>query len=393
MTHPACRAAPHASAVPPLAVPRRRDRKAMFWRAAGSLAVLGMLAACSGGGGGSANQEAAAYQARARGDYRPPGPPGDPWGPYIAQASQRFDVPQEWIRAVMHVESGGHEYLGGHLTTSPVGAMGLMQVMPETYDELRARYNLGDDPYDPRNNILAGTAYIREMYDIYGSPGFLAAYNAGPRRLDDYLANDRPLPDETRRYVAMIAPHVVGEHPLHRSPAEQYAMNALPVYIPAGPRYAHGMAMAENRTPAPPPRAYAPVVAAPLPEPERARPAPQMQLAYAPPPPPPPPHHGFRLIPSAMAEPLPVQHGGPATGGWAIQVGAFGNPAAAHDAAMRAEQRAALRAAHPYVGSVRSPLGMLYRARLTGLSREAAVAACAKLGGGSCIVLSPEAQS
>ena len=43
-------------------------------------------------------------------------------------------------------------------------------------------------PTIPHNNILAGTAYMREMYDVYGSPGFLAAYNAGPRRLDDYLA-------------------------------------------------------------------------------------------------------------------------------------------------------------------------------------------------------------
>ena len=108
------------------------------------------------------------------------------------------------------VESGGNEYQNGQLITSGAGAMGLMQVMPETYDELQARYNLGDDPFDPHDNILAGAAYLREMYDIYGSPGFLAAYNAGPRRLDDYLSNNRPLPDETRRYVAMIGPNIVG---------------------------------------------------------------------------------------------------------------------------------------------------------------------------------------
>jgi len=75
-------------------------------------------------------------------------------------------------------------------------------------------------------------AYMREMYDIYGSPGFLAAYNAGPARLDDYLANNRPLPDETRRYVAMIGPNLLGVYPHSRSPAEQYAMNALPINIP-----------------------------------------------------------------------------------------------------------------------------------------------------------------
>src|SRR6478735_2031378 len=91
-----------------------------------------------------------------------------------------------------------------------------------------------DDPFDPHDNILAGVAYMREMYDIYGSPGFLAAYNAGPSRLDDYLANNRALPDETRRYVAMIGPDIVGVYPSSRSPAENYAMNVLPIDIPRG---------------------------------------------------------------------------------------------------------------------------------------------------------------
>jgi hypothetical protein len=81
-----------------------------------------------------------------------------------------------------------------------------MQVMPDTYAGLRDRYNLGGDPFDPHNNILAGTAYLREMYDRYGSPGFLAAYNAGPNRLDSYLNSGRPLPEETINYVASIAP-------------------------------------------------------------------------------------------------------------------------------------------------------------------------------------------
>ena len=65
----------------------------------------------------------------------------------------------------MRVKSGGNEYLNGQLITSGAGAMGLMQVMPETYDELRQTYNLGDDPFDPHDNILAGVAYMREMYE------------------------------------------------------------------------------------------------------------------------------------------------------------------------------------------------------------------------------------
>ncbi len=219
-------------------------------RALGCLAVLAMLAACAGQAPQlDQSQEAAQYAAHARGNYTPPGPPGDPWGPYIEQASSRFDVPDVWIRAVMNVESRGQEYLNGQLITSPVGAMGLMQVMPQTYDEVRAQYNLSDDAYDPYDNILAGAAYMREMYDMYGSPGFLAAYNAGPRRLDDYLSNQRPLPDETRRYVAMIAPAIDGVWPAHRSAAEDYAMNQLPEDIPPGLRYG-GVQLASSRQPA-----------------------------------------------------------------------------------------------------------------------------------------------
>ena len=133
--------------------------------------------------------------------YPPPGPPSDPWGPYIREASGRFGVPETWIRRVMHQESGGQEDV-----ISWAGAVGLMQVMPDTYEGLRQRYNLGDDPFDPHNNILAGTAYLREMYDRFGSPGFLAAYNAGPNRVDRYLNEGTPLPAETVNYVASIAP-------------------------------------------------------------------------------------------------------------------------------------------------------------------------------------------
>jgi hypothetical protein len=108
----------------------------------------------------------------------------------------------------MQQESGGEQQ-----ATSPVGAMGLMQVMPATYEELRVRHRLGDDPYDPHNSILAGTAYIREMYDRYGAPGFLAAYNAGPDRVDSYLAGRGSLPDETVNYLAAITPNLGGDAP------------------------------------------------------------------------------------------------------------------------------------------------------------------------------------
>ena len=128
----------------------------------------------------------------------------DRWTSEIAVASRRFGIPEQWVRAVMRAESGGNPF-----ATSPAGAMGLMQIMPDTWQALRRRYGLSTDPYQPRDNIIGGVAYLRELLDRYGVPGFLAAYNAGPERLDDHLATGRPLPDETRRYMALLAPKLV----------------------------------------------------------------------------------------------------------------------------------------------------------------------------------------
>lgn len=126
----------------------------------------------------------------------------DPIAAHIAEAAQRFGIPERWIVAVLGAESAGDTHAVSH-----AGARGLMQVMPSTWDALRARYRLGLDPFDPRDNILAGAAYLREMYDRYGTiPAMLAAYNAGPARYDEHLATGRPLPAETRAYVDQLAP-------------------------------------------------------------------------------------------------------------------------------------------------------------------------------------------
>jgi hypothetical protein len=130
----------------------------------------------------------------------------DPISTMVAEASQRFGIPASWIRAVMQVES-----FGDVRALSPKGAMGLMQIMPESWATLRSRYGLGADPYDAHDNILAGAAYLRELLDRYGSPGFLAAYNAGPARYEDHLATGRALPAETQAYVATLAPVIGGE--------------------------------------------------------------------------------------------------------------------------------------------------------------------------------------
>jgi hypothetical protein len=121
----------------------------------------------------------------------------------IAHAARRFAIPDALIRAVIAVESGGAVF-----AVSPKGAMGLMQLMPGTWGELRLRYALGTDPFDPCDNVLAGTAYLRELLDRYGDPGFLAAYNAGPGRYEAYLAG-RPLPAETIAYVARLSGRMV----------------------------------------------------------------------------------------------------------------------------------------------------------------------------------------
>jgi len=125
-----------------------------------------------------------------------------PHAAFIAEASQRFDIPEHWIWAVLRVESAGDV-----CSISSAGAMGLMQVMPDTWAGLSSRHGFGRDPYDPRDNIFAGTAYLREMWDRYGNvAAMLAAYNAGPGRYDEHLATGGTLPAETRAYVATLAP-------------------------------------------------------------------------------------------------------------------------------------------------------------------------------------------
>lgn len=130
--------------------------------------------------------------------------PVDRWQGFIDKASRRFNVPEAWIRAVMRAESGGHTMLDDRPITSPAGAMGLMQLMPKTYAALRIRYGLNAGPYDPKDNILAGTAYLRELYQRFGYPDLFAAYNAGPTRFTAFLDAHQPLPTETQTYLARL---------------------------------------------------------------------------------------------------------------------------------------------------------------------------------------------
>jgi cell division protein FtsN len=360
------------------------------------------------------------YLSHAAHNYTPPGPPGDPWGPYINIAASRFDVPDAWIRQVMRVESGGHEYMDGQLTVSAAGAMGLMQLEPETYQEMASRYGLGDDPFNPYDNIMAGTAYIHEMYEVYGSPGFLAAYNAGPGRLDSYMNYHTPLPDETINYVAMIAPNIQGYYPAHRSDADQLALNTEPASETGGilpPGF-----QPEAPGPQAPDNPIAPVEVAAIAPPSYPQgssvftPAPvEAAPVAAPVPPPPAPHPSFSIIPAAMADtpppppPPPVREYQAAPEeaapeytpapreGWAIQVGAYNSSSNARAALGIAELTAVsmLVNGQPMVVSVHAAGHVKYRARVIGLPHEDAVNACNRLSTGptGCVVLSPDAQS
>lgn len=159
----------------------------------------------------------------------PPSAPvaADPFAAFVEEAARRFAVPALWVRLVMRAESAGDA-----AAVSPKGAIGLMQIMPKTYARLSQTYDLGADPFQPHDNILAGAAYLREMYDRYGSPGFLAAYNAGPARYESHLATGQPLPQETQLYLARLAPMVAGVQAGRRPTApDPLAWTHAPLFI------------------------------------------------------------------------------------------------------------------------------------------------------------------
>jgi cell division septation protein DedD len=351
-------------------------------RGTGLAALVLLAAACA------SDRAGVRHGGHVSGQYAPPGPPHDPWGPYIVEAAALHDVPEIWIREVMRVESGGRAD-----AISRAGAMGLMQVMPATWEGLRARHRLGADPFGPRDNILAGTAYLREMYDRFGSPGFLAAYNAGPGAFERFLARQRGLPEETRRYVAMIAPRIAGVTPANRAAPQVYAAAAVPANIPPGLRrpvrgQPTELAYRAPTPPGMPVRAPQPVTA-PVREPVVAR--------ASSPAPPPQPSGRFALISAAhaapaLAAPVPAQIGG----AWAIQVGAFQSHGPARNAVEQARRAAPelLNGAQAAIASVATSNGTLVRARLVGLSAAAAVAACQRVerSGQRCIAVAPDAQ-
>ncbi len=351
-----------------------------------------LLAAC-GHGGGPATGAYGGYSYAPTHYYAPPGPPDDPWGPYIDEAAARFSIPGQWIRAVMAQESGGEEQ-----AVSSAGAIGLMQVMPDTYAELQAQYGLGNDPFDPEQNILAGAAYIREMYDKYGAPGFLAAYNAGPERVDEYLAGNENLPDETVNYLAAVTPNL-GDAVAFSGPLAAYAVAGVAPPAPSAASFATGCDVDAAYDPDHP--CTAPAGAAPV-EVASAVPAAasggcDADTAYDPA----NPCTVARAVeasavyqPAPAPPPAPVVAAAPVAGAWGIQVGAFASAGLARAVAEGARTEApewlgdagvALPETTPFGGNV------LYQARLVNLSRQAAADACSALNRRQlpCVVVQP----
>ncbi len=185
------------------------------------------------------------------------------WAAYIAEASARFDIPEAWIRRVMAAESGGRLALNGRPIESHAGAMGLMQLMPGTWRAMRSAYGLGSDPHAPRDNIMAGTAYLRLMYKRFGYPGLFAAYNAGPGAYAAYLGGARRLPAETIAYVARVAPTaraapgLPGSEPVPVAQVRAAGGTPAPTLFAIRPIAERSAALAAAEPPPPPVRAGA----------------------------------------------------------------------------------------------------------------------------------------
>lgn len=127
-----------------------------------------------------------------------------PWQSIVREATARFHLPRAWLDGVIAAESAGCATVNGKPITSAAGAMGLMQLMPATWLQYRSRLGLGHDPFNAHDNIFAGAAYLHDLYRRFGEDGFLAAYQAGPERYEEFIRDGRPLPRATLDYIARV---------------------------------------------------------------------------------------------------------------------------------------------------------------------------------------------
>ena len=134
--------------------------------------------------------------------YAPPGVKGDPWGPFVREASAESGVAEPVLYAVMWAESRGCQWLNGKPMTAKTGEAGLMQIPPSIYQRFRAqtRLPIGADPWVPRDNIRFAAWALARYIRQYGMPVALAAYQYGPTELDTARRTGRALPAATVTY-------------------------------------------------------------------------------------------------------------------------------------------------------------------------------------------------
>lgn len=119
----------------------------------------------------------------------------------VVEEARRHDLDPALVMAVIHVESRYNAFAMSHM-----GALGLMQILPSTGEELARRLGIpwrgAQTLFDPIANVRLGVAYLRQLSRRYGDiPTALAAYNWGPGRIDRRLARGRALPTEYPRLV------------------------------------------------------------------------------------------------------------------------------------------------------------------------------------------------
>jgi soluble lytic murein transglycosylase-like protein len=143
----------------------------------------------------------------------------------IIQEAQEQGVDPALALAVAKQESGiSHTNSRGNIITSPAGALGVMQLMPQTAK------GLGVNPYDAEENIHGGVKYLKQMQDEFGNRDLaVAAYNAGPGRVHAYANRGVPLPSETRNYVKSILGNDLGRATVNVSPRPGYFTNTQSV--------------------------------------------------------------------------------------------------------------------------------------------------------------------
>lgn len=124
--------------------------------------------------------------------------------PIIDREAGKQKIDPKLVQAVVEVESAYSP-----CAVSPVGALGLMQLMPSTAESLQVA-----DPFDPSQNITAGTQFLKQMLDRYGGDlaKALAAYNAGPTKVD--AAGGIPAIPETQEYVRKIMGKITAPRPV-----------------------------------------------------------------------------------------------------------------------------------------------------------------------------------